>query len=355
MKTTKKLLAAALILIMAVLILPPTTVHAAQSEIRVIIDGQVLNTGDTAPIMIDGRVMVPMRPIFEALGATVGFDSRTQTITANIICGCVVVMRIGSTAITVNGNPVAPMDVAPRIINDRTMVPLRFVAQTLNSEVVWDRANNAALINTDPFTRIDPRPVTLTFQPLSWRQVGDWIIHYLHTGGISALEREVVELVNIERARVGAPPLAICPLLSAAARFKSQEMADLNYVAHDSPVYGAFYNIPRNLFGADHIRGENLMGRFLVRPNNAEFLVESWMGSPGHRDNMLNPNHAVIGVGVVIGPGIAVNLDGRPILDRDGLMATQMFGVSPGNLGDNALMDMYIRVTIERYGVEVVR
>ena len=348
MSKAKKLIPIILALVLAFAATPPVTVHAR--DVQVILDGQPL-IFDVQPRNIDGRVMVPMRVIFEALGAEVDFDAATQIITADIICGCEVVMQIGSTAIFVNGSPIQPMDVAPVIIDGRTLVPLRFVAQTLNSEVVWDGANYTALINSDPFIRLDPQPVTLTNQPLSWRQVGCWIIHYLYTGGISDLEREVVALVNAERARVGAGPLEICPLLSAAARFKSQEMADLNYVAHDSPVYGHFANIPRNLFGADHVRGENLMGRFLIREDTAAFLVESWMGSPGHRANMLNPNHDVIGVGVVIGLGIAVNLDGRPIMDRYGLMATQMFGVSPGELGDNALMDMYIAVTNERYGV----
>ena len=325
---------------------PPATPTAG---IRVLIDGQPV-VFDVPPRMIDGRVMVPMRAIFEAMGAEVDFDSGTQTITAHIVCGCEIIMRVGSTSIIMNGQALQPMDVAPSIIDGRTLVPLRFVAQTLNSEVVWDGANSTALINTDPFIRLNPQPVTLTNQPLNWRQVGDWIIYYLYTGGVSDLEREIVDLVNIERARVGAPPLTICPLLSAAARFKSQEMVDLRYFAHDSPVYGDFINIPRGIFGANHIRSENLARRVSVT-NMAQSIVDGLMGSPGHRANKLDPAHEVIGVGVVFGMGLGVNFDGTPIADRYAALATQMFGVSPGNLGENALMDMYRAVTVERYGV----
>ena len=357
MKTAKRILTKTIIITLAlgillnlpILAVAPLTVQAR--DIRVIMDGQEI-TFDVAPRMIEGRVMVPMRAVFEAFGAEVDFIPSTQTIVANIICGCEVIMRIGDTAITVNGRPVEPMDVAPRIIDNRTLVPLRFVAQTLNSEVVWDAANRTALINTDPFIRLDPQPVTLTTQPLNWRQVGDWIIHYLYTGGISELEYEVVRLVNIERQRVGAPPLEICPLLSAAARFKSQEMVDLGYFAHESPVYGHFVNIPRDLFGANHIRSENLARRVQVA-NMAQSIVDGLMGSPGHRANKLDPSHDVIGVGVVMGMDMGVNFDGTPIVGRYAALATQMFGVSPGDLGDDALMDMYRAVTRERYGVVV--
>ena len=310
----------------------------AASEIDVLIDGTPV-AFEAPPQIIGGRTMVPMRSIFEALGATVQWDGTARTVTAYSSCGCIIVLTIGSSTMLLNGEAVA-MDVAPVLLSGHTYVPARFVAQALGYEVFWDAANTNVLINTDPFIRLDPRPVTLTEEGPTVNELGSWIIHYLHTGGVSELEHEIVRLVNIERAAVGAPPLRICPLLSAAARFKSQEMADLGYFSHTSPVFGNFYVIPSLLFGAEHIVSENLARRVEVS-NMAESIVEGLMNSPGHRANKLNPNHEVIGVGVVMSFGAGVNFDGSPITNRNAALATQMFGYDPGFLGENPVLEQF--------------
>ncbi|MCL2361875.1 MAG: CAP domain-containing protein [Defluviitaleaceae bacterium] len=124
-------------------------------------------------------------------------------------------------------------------------------------------------------------------------ELNTWNAEYNARGGISEVEREVLRLVNIERANHGLHPLTLCPTMSRAARFKSQEMADLGYFAHPSPVYGNFANISRELFGVT-IHSENLV-RFT---GTAEQTVTAWMNSiTGHRENILNPRWTHIGIG----------------------------------------------------------
>ena len=119
---------------------------------------------------------------------------------------------------------------------------------------------------------------------------------YHANGGINELELEVVRLVNIERAAEGLDPLVINPTLMMAARFKSTCMADIGYFAHESPVYGNFVNISRQLFGFPmSALGENL-GRFQRSP---QIVVAAWMNSPGHRSNIMNPIFTEIGVGAI--------------------------------------------------------
>jgi len=93
---------------------------------------------DVSPIVQQGRTLVPMRAIFEALGATVQWDEATSTVTASRR-EAVVVLVIGSRIAWVNG-PSHQLDVAPVIAGGRTLVPLRFVAEALGAEVGWDGA-----------------------------------------------------------------------------------------------------------------------------------------------------------------------------------------------------------------------
>lgn len=98
-------------------------------------------TADTKPVVQDNRTFVPYRLLAEALGGAVTYDNSTQTITT-VDGGTSIIMTIGSTNYTVNGTP-ATMDVAPFINSDnRTMVPLRFLAEALGCKVTPQYAAN---------------------------------------------------------------------------------------------------------------------------------------------------------------------------------------------------------------------
>jgi len=108
---------------------------SAQQPISVVFDGRTLQF-DVPPATIDGRTMVPMRVIFEALGAEINWNDRTRTITATRD-NLTIVATIGSRTMTVNGVR-TEMDVAPTVIDGRTLVPVRFVSEAFGTEVEWD-------------------------------------------------------------------------------------------------------------------------------------------------------------------------------------------------------------------------
>ena len=91
-------------------------------------------TIDSEPIIKDNRTYVPFRALAEAFGAKVDYDDADRTVTATLN-GTTVVMTIGSNTYTVNG-ATQTMDVAPFISGDRTMVPVRFVAEAFGIEVI---------------------------------------------------------------------------------------------------------------------------------------------------------------------------------------------------------------------------
>lgn len=109
-----------------------------ESGINVSIKGQYLDfSGDEPPVIDDGRTLVPLRSIFEALDVEVSWDDNTKTVTATSRDNVVIKMTIDETEYTVNGENKV-LDVPAKIINSRTFVPVRAVSESLGCIVEWD-------------------------------------------------------------------------------------------------------------------------------------------------------------------------------------------------------------------------
>lgn len=112
-----------------------------------------------------------------------------------------------------------------------------------------------------------------------------------------AFEKQVIALVNKERAKAGLKPLVEDWELSRVAEFKSQDMRDKNYFDHNSPTYGTPFQMMKS-FGINYkSAGENIA----VGQTTPEEVMKSWMNSSGHRANILNKSYTHIGVGYVKG------------------------------------------------------
>lgn len=99
---------------------------------------------DTPPTIVDGRTLVPVAAIFNALGATMEWDGETRT--ASGTRGDITVsIPIGSTTVYVNGEP-QELDVPAMIINSRTMVPAAFVSTALGCKVTWNGDTKTAAV-----------------------------------------------------------------------------------------------------------------------------------------------------------------------------------------------------------------
>ena len=108
---------------------------------------------------------------------------------------------------------------------------------------------------------------------------------------------EVVKLVNVERSKVGLPPLKENWELSRVARYKSEDMINKNYFSHTSPTYGSPFQMMKDFGISYQAAGENIAAG---QRTPAE-VVEAWMNSEGHRKNILSPTYTEIGVGYVKG------------------------------------------------------
>jgi hypothetical protein len=126
-----------LFLLAAVLLCAPVAV-SADKPIGVLIDGAALET-DVPPVEENGRVLVPLRAISEALSARVEWNEAAQTATVfNGAAACL--MTIGSPNVVVIGTDetsVVQLDAPPMITNDRTLLPIRFFAEFFGCNVDW--------------------------------------------------------------------------------------------------------------------------------------------------------------------------------------------------------------------------
>ncbi|MCK8058343.1 MULTISPECIES: clostripain-related cysteine peptidase [unclassified Fusibacter] len=130
-----------------ILILFSLPITHALPTINVYVNDERVDFVDVSPyINEDNRTMVPIRFISEALGATVSWDGTTKTVT--IIKGDITLkLPIGSKEITVNGL-VYSVDTPAVLVSGRTMVPVRFPAEFLGSDVQWDGATRSVLIDS---------------------------------------------------------------------------------------------------------------------------------------------------------------------------------------------------------------
>ncbi len=124
-----------ILLMTAVFIVLAGGMAFADSAVNLQLDGQIVQT-DVAPIIENGRTLVPYRALLESMGAEVSWEQSADMATA-ILGNHRVQVTIDRTTAFVNGMT-KEMDVPPRIINGRTMIPLRFVLENLNCQVVWD-------------------------------------------------------------------------------------------------------------------------------------------------------------------------------------------------------------------------
>ena len=140
------------------------TASASASGIGVELNGTPL-VFDQPPISKDGRTLVPLRVIFEALGATVNYEQSTKTITA-VRHDVTVTLQIGSNSLYRNGQWVY-LDVSAQSIGGRTMVPTRAVAESFGAVVGWEAASKTVTISFIPVERVELNFGALTMERYS--------------------------------------------------------------------------------------------------------------------------------------------------------------------------------------------
>ena len=115
----------------------------ANDEVKVFLDGKEL-VFDQPPVIEDGRTLVPLRAIFEELGANVIWNDVTRTVLAKKDDNTIS-LTIGSNVMS-RGEKRTILDVVAKVINGRTLVPLRAVSEGFDMSVSWSKDTRTVII-----------------------------------------------------------------------------------------------------------------------------------------------------------------------------------------------------------------
>lgn len=140
----------ALIFCIMTLVLCLSFSASADSDIKITLNGTPIDCasyGQEATI-VDGRTLVPLRAIFESLGASVEWDGKTKTVTSTLK-DTTIRLTIGENKLYKNSTEVE-LDVPAKILNGRTMVPARAVAESFGVSVGWSAKNRTVVLMTMP-------------------------------------------------------------------------------------------------------------------------------------------------------------------------------------------------------------
>lgn len=116
----------------------------ATAAVTVKVNGQAIYF-DQPPQIIEGRTLVPVRAIFEALGANVTWQQETGSVVASR-SGTTVTLQVGNKQALKDTDRIY-LDVPPQIIGNRVLVPLRFVGESFGAYVSWDGEHNTVRIS----------------------------------------------------------------------------------------------------------------------------------------------------------------------------------------------------------------
>ena len=218
----KKVLSMLLVFIVTMSMISVTGVMA--SDINVTIDGKV-QVYDVMPVIENGRTLVPMRGIFEALGAEIKWDDATKTVTGTK--GDVsVVLTIGNTLAKVNDKEVT-LDVPAKIVSDRTMVPVRFISESLGCNVGWDDTTKTVIIKASKYNMA---PLVSTIHrnvPTEFTKSNDLndIIHY---AGMTPQQQEEAYAIIKGQGEVVCTEDEFLAAISTSSKYGTSEVVDVD-------------------------------------------------------------------------------------------------------------------------------
>jgi phosphate transport system substrate-binding protein len=116
----------------------------AANPVKLIVDGTTLST-EATPIIINGTTVVPISAVSSAFGALTTWDAKTRKVTVNT-ASKIIVLTLNSKTALVNNVP-KTMQGPATIVSGRTMVPVRFIAETLGADVNFEKTTNSVVIN----------------------------------------------------------------------------------------------------------------------------------------------------------------------------------------------------------------
>lgn len=187
-----------------------TTVFAVGTAITLQVDSNTINIGsrsvtiDTAPVIIDGRTLIPVRGVSEAMGGNVDWNNDTKTVTITLGSNKVE-MTIDSKTAYFN-NKAQTLDVAPVVLNGRTMLPARFIAESFGFNVNWDNDTKTISITprqetTTEITTVEESTETTTVEKTE-SDSKSLVVYFSKTGTTERIANEIKDITGSDIVKI---------------------------------------------------------------------------------------------------------------------------------------------------------
>lgn len=207
-------------------------------------------------------------------------------------------VKVSAPAVSVTGISVNPSSLNLAVNQSAQTTATIDPANATDKGVTWASSNTsvATVSTTGVITAQGAGTAVVTVRTMDGGRTATVTVTVPEPAGETgtAQELQMLNLINQERQREGLAPLRFNLELTNVARVKSEEMRDLNYFSHDSPVYGSPFEMMRHFGIRFTAAGENLA----LYPS-VEGAHQGLMNSPGHRANILHTSFTEIGIGII--------------------------------------------------------
>ena len=149
----------------------------------------------TVPVIVNGRTLLPVRALIEKMGGTVGWNAEEKLVTLNYKSE-EIKLTIDSVSAYLNGEE-KTLDTAPEIINGRTMLPIRFIAEGFNFSVEWNEEEKTVTVKN---TAGEKEPADLPDEPRT--AGGSIVIYFSATGNTKELARKIADVTGSDIAEL---------------------------------------------------------------------------------------------------------------------------------------------------------
>ena len=160
------------------------------SPISLYVNGEKIST-TMNPIQLDGRVLVPAREVFTPMGATVGWDAKAKQVTVTYK-GTTMILTVNQKVVLLNGKKVE-LDVPAKIINDKVMIPVRFISEQLGFKVDWNGSKRTVSI-TEPTSTGQKPSVEEVPSVSSQEYIGTSNQHQIQISSMQYAETKIMEV-----------------------------------------------------------------------------------------------------------------------------------------------------------------
>lgn len=168
----------------------PFNVPLDENKIKVFLNDKNIDF-DVNPVIVNNRVLVPFRKIFESLGAEVSWDENDKTVKSSLD-NINITLKVGEDESTVNDKNVL-LDCSPQIINGRVFIPLRFICESIGANVEWYDLEKSVYIDTTNKKILEPALITEETKALLGNSIGS---NYTFGSYVAVMKDDYIYYIN---------------------------------------------------------------------------------------------------------------------------------------------------------------